>query len=128
MLEVELPLRALFESPRLSELAVNIEQARMVARGLQVPPFAKVSREGELPLSYAQQRLWFIDQLEPGSATYNIPFAVRLSGELDEQALQKSLNEIVQRHEVLRTSFPSKDGSLVSISGSIASCGPISST
>ena len=63
-----------------------------------------------MALSYAQQRLWFIDQLEPGSATYNIPSAVRLRGRLDEEALRRSLNEIVRRHEVLRTSFPSRDG------------------
>src|SRR5436853_6755045 len=54
--------------------------------------------------------MWFIDQLEPGSAAYNIPCAVRLSGRLDEEALRRSLNEIVMRHEALRTSFPSRDG------------------
>ena len=63
-----------------------------------------------MELSYAQQRLWFIDQMEPGSAAYNIPSAVRLRGRLDEEALRRSLNEIVSRHEVLRTSFPSGDG------------------
>ena len=71
---------------------------------------SRESRDGDLPLSYAQQRLWFIDQLEPGSAAYNIPCAVRLIGPLDAEALGRSLNEIVARHEVLRTSFPSRDG------------------
>jgi hypothetical protein len=63
-----------------------------------------------LPLSFAQQRLWFIDQLEPGSAAYNIPHAVRLRGVLDVEVLQRTLNEIVRRHEVLRTSFPAENG------------------
>jgi surfactin family lipopeptide synthetase A len=68
------------------------------------------SREGSLPLSFAQQRLWFLDQLDPGSAAYNIPCAVRLIGQLDVEALGRSLNEIIARHEILRTCFPSKDG------------------
>ncbi len=70
----------------------------------------RADRLKELPLSYAQQRLWFIDQLEPGSSAYNVPTAVRLRGLLDVAALRRCLNEIVRRHEVLRTSFPQRDG------------------
>ena len=70
----------------------------------------RAERTGDLPLSYAQQRLWFISQLEPESAAYNIPMALRLSGDLDRAALQTSLDAIVRRHEVLRTRFPSRDG------------------
>src|SRR5262249_21128412 len=61
-------------------------------------------------LSYAQQRLWFLDQLEPGSAAYNMPAPVRLSGRLDEAALGRALAEVVRRHEALRTTFASEDG------------------
>src|SRR5580700_662990 len=77
------------------------------------PGIPRRARTDLLPLSYAQQRLWFLDQLEPGKATYNIPCAVRLSGVLDVGALQESLQEIVRRHEVLRTSFPMKEGNPV---------------
>ena len=57
------------------------------------------------PLSFAQRRLWFLQQLEPSSAAYNVPFASRLSGRLDASALERALNEIVRRHEILRTTF-----------------------
>jgi hypothetical protein len=67
-------------------------------------------REGALPLSFAQQRLWFIDQLEPGGVFYNVPLAVRLTGRLDAQALGRTLTEVVRRHEVLRTTFESTGG------------------
>src|SRR5947199_3450117 len=69
-------------------------------------------REGEpLPLSFAQERLWFLDQLEPGSSTYNIPIALRMSGRLDTAALSAVLSEIVRRHAVLRTRFVQSGGS-----------------
>src|SRR5262249_14064216 len=76
----------------------------------EASPIEQASRIGDLPLSFAQQRLWFIDQLEPGSATYNIPFALRLEGELDVGAVAGSVSEIVRRHEAPRTTFPSPDG------------------
>src|SRR5262249_31386430 len=76
----------------------------------KVAPIVPVGREPDLPLSFAQQRLWFIDQLEPGRATYNVPGAVRLEGELDIEALRRSLEQIVRRHEVLRTRFVSVNG------------------
>jgi amino acid adenylation domain-containing protein/non-ribosomal peptide synthase protein (TIGR01720 family) len=74
------------------------------------PPLQPISRDGSLPLSFAQQRLWFLDQLEPGSPLYNIPTSYRVSGPLNIIALQESLNEIVRRHEVLRTSFYNLQG------------------
>jgi amino acid adenylation domain-containing protein len=107
---VDLPLRDIFESPTVATLASRIDHERQKGSLLESPPILRVRREIPLPLSYAQQRLWFIDQFEPGSATYNIPLAVRLLGELDKQALDRSLHEIVRRHEVLRTKFPQTDG------------------
>src|SRR5258708_36709492 len=72
---------------------------------LQVPPITRSARRNHLPLSFAQQRLWFLDQLEPGSPFYNMPRVVRMRGKLDIPALHRALNKIVERHESLRTSF-----------------------
>src|SRR6185369_9818538 len=79
------------------------------------PPLLPASREQELPLSYAQQRLWFLDQLAPGSLAYNIPLAVRLKGRLEVEALQRTLDEVVRRHEVLRTTFVEVNGAPVQV-------------
>ncbi len=81
----------------------------------RTPAIGPVSRSGEIPLSFAQQRLWFLDQLEGSNAVYNLPFALRLKGPLHVEALQKSLNEIVRRHEVLRTNFADNQGRPVQI-------------
>jgi amino acid adenylation domain-containing protein len=108
--KLELPLRALFEKPTVAALAAKIESARLASEGLSDLPLVSVSRDGWLPLSFAQERLWFFDQLEPGSAAYNIPRALRLKGALDTEALRRSLDEIVRRHEVLRATFLNEDG------------------
>jgi amino acid adenylation domain-containing protein len=109
--QVELPLRALFEHPTVSELGRKVEQAIEVGRGAQAPPLVRAPRDSRrLPLSFAQQRLWLIEQLEPGAATYNITGAVRLQGTLDLDALESAINEIVRRHEALRTRFEVEDG------------------
>ncbi|HEX2077170.1 MAG TPA: amino acid adenylation domain-containing protein, partial [Longimicrobium sp.] len=111
---VELPLRALFEGPTVAELAGRVEEMRRA--GLPVlPPVVPTERTGPLPLSFAQERLWFIDRLEPGSAVYNIPMAWRLGGALDQAALERALGEIVRRHEALRTVFREADGSPVQV-------------
>ncbi|HEU4556335.1 MAG TPA: amino acid adenylation domain-containing protein, partial [Longimicrobium sp.] len=111
---IELPLRALFERPTIAELAKAVEDE--LRKGLPVlPPVVPVERTGALPLSFAQERLWFLDRLEPGSAVYNIPVAWRLGGALDEAALERSLSEIVRRHEALRTVFREVDGSPVQV-------------
>ncbi|WP_460203568.1 amino acid adenylation domain-containing protein [Scytonema sp. NUACC21] len=107
---VELPLRVLFEAPTVAGLAEHIDTARRASGGLHTPPLVPIKRDTHLPLSFAQARLWFLDQLEPGSAVYNIPAAVRLSGSLDVAALQQSFNEIVRRHETLHTTFMRVDG------------------
>ncbi|MBV9109885.1 MAG: AMP-binding protein, partial [Gemmatimonadetes bacterium] len=107
---VELPLRALFEAPAVRALAARVDALRREAAGTLAPPLVPTAREGALPLSFAQQRLWFIDQLQPGSAAYNVAHALRLRGRLDEGALERSLNEVVRRHETLRTRFPGAEG------------------
>jgi amino acid adenylation domain-containing protein len=115
VLQVEVPLRSLFEAPTVAALAERVEQALYSKQGVEIPPLAPVSREQELPLSFAQQRLWFLDQLEPGSTVYNIPVAVRFSGRLNVEALEWSLQELVRRHESLRTTFHSPDGQPVQV-------------
>ena len=106
---VELPVRCVFESPTVAELSAAVEAARGEQRPA-MPPIEPLSREGALALSFAQERLWFLDQLEGPSAAYNIPAGLRLSGPLDVVALERSLGEMVRRHEVLRTSFPTVEG------------------
>ncbi len=108
---VEIPLRRLFEVPTVAGLAENIEVARRAGHELQAPPIVPIARDGDLPLSFAQQRLWFIDQLAPGDSAYNISAAIRLKGPLNVVALERSLSEIVKRHEALRTTFTIMDGS-----------------
>ena len=101
--QVELPLRAMFESPTIAEQALKVEHLQVDAHAL--PPVRRVPRDRSLPLSSAQQRLWFLNQLDPGSPYYNIPMALRLTGSLDADALKNALNEIIRRHEVLRTTY-----------------------
>ncbi|HEY0097017.1 MAG TPA: condensation domain-containing protein, partial [Archangium sp.] len=114
-LQVELPLRALFEATTVAELAERVEEAVRAGSGVKAPPLVRVQRTGALPLSYAQQRLWFLEQLEPGSAAYNMPMAVRLLGELDVRALEKSFSALVERHEALRTTFTEVEGEPVQV-------------
>ncbi|HEU4558131.1 MAG TPA: amino acid adenylation domain-containing protein, partial [Longimicrobium sp.] len=111
---VEVPLRALFEGPTVAELARRVEEMRRA--GLPVlPPVVPAGRTGALPLAFAQERLWFLDRLEPGSTTYNLGAARRLGGALDEAALERALGEVVRRHEALRTVFREVDGSPVQV-------------
>jgi amino acid adenylation domain-containing protein len=108
---VDLPLRRLLESPTIADLAASIETARQTSGALRIPPIEPAPRHEHLPLSFAQQRLWFIDQLESGGVAYNIPIIVRLTGTLNTPALHQSFTEILRRHEVLRTSFALVNGS-----------------
>ena len=91
---------------RKSEILDFLKQSA-ASRGSSLPPVRKVPREAgrSLPLSFAQNRLWFIDQMNPGNAAYNIPAAVRVEGQLDIALLERAFNEVVRRHEVLRTAF-----------------------
>ncbi|HVG44527.1 MAG TPA: condensation domain-containing protein, partial [Longimicrobium sp.] len=89
---------------------------KLVGDRSELPPIEPAAREGRLPLSFAQERLWFIDRLEPGSAVYNLPaVAWRPGSALDQAALERALGEVVRRHEVLRTTFAEVDGSPVQV-------------
>ena len=107
---IELPLRYLFESPTVEALASIVERERLSDHGIEAPPIERIARDQNLPLSFAQQRLWFLDQLEPNSPFYNIPSAMRLSGNLNKEVLEQGINEIVRRHETLRTTFKAVKG------------------
>ncbi|REG14197.1 amino acid adenylation domain-containing protein, partial [Archangium gephyra] len=108
---VELPLRTVFEAPTVERLAARVLEAK---RGIKAP-LKRVPRDGALPLSFAQQRLWFLDQLEQGSVFYNVPAVVRLRGELKTEALERSFEELVRRHEALRTTFRVENGEPVQV-------------
>jgi amino acid adenylation domain-containing protein len=107
---VEMPLRVLFEAPTVAAVASWIEEARHAGLRLELPPLVPAERPPALPPSFAQQALWFLDRLAPGQATFNMPIAVRVTGPLDVQAFERSLAEIVRRHEALRTQFVEIDG------------------
>jgi len=109
-LGVDLPLRALFEAPTLAALAARVEAERAAHEALEVLPIPVASRGGELPLSFAQQRLWLLEQIEPGSAAYHLAGAVEMRGQLDVEALRRALQMIVRRHESLRTRLPAEGG------------------
>jgi amino acid adenylation domain-containing protein len=102
---VTLPVREIFDQPTVSRLAASIFAALKAGEGSPAPPLQARPHEGPLPLSFAQQRLWFLDQLAPGSSVYNIPRSVLLTGTLHLPVLARAAAEIVRRHEVLRTTF-----------------------
>jgi amino acid adenylation domain-containing protein len=108
--EAELPLGDFFKTPTIAALAERIEQARHDKQSLQALPISRVSRDGNLALSFAQERLWFLEQLEPGNSAYNMFSAHRFTGQLDVQALELSFNEMIRRHESWRTVFEAEDG------------------
>ena len=105
-LGVDLPLRAVFETPTIAGLARAAEEAARAGHGVVAPPIRRREREGEPPLSFAQEYMWLIEQLEETGAAFFTPIPVRLRGSLDVPALGKSLDEVVRRHEALRTAFP----------------------
>ena len=107
---VEPSLREFIEEPTVAGLAKLVDREMAAGAGVKVPPIGPAPRDGPVPASFAQQRLWFLDQLQPGSAAYNIPTAVRLVGVLDVGLLRRALNEVVRRHESLRTTFAATGG------------------
>src|SRR6185369_6227096 len=112
---IEIPLRDLFEAPALSDLAARVDSALRAGALSAAPPLVPVPREGPLPLSFAQQRLWFIDRFQPGGALYNMPVALRIEGPLSAEVLSRCLGEVTRRHEALRTVFAMQDGAPVQV-------------
>ncbi|HEX6290022.1 MAG TPA: MupA/Atu3671 family FMN-dependent luciferase-like monooxygenase, partial [Herpetosiphonaceae bacterium] len=101
----ELALRSVFETPTLAELALLVDQAMAPSERRRLPPIARVARDGPLPLSFAQERLWFVEQLDTTTSPYTMSTVLRLRGALDVAALEQSFNLLIQRHETLRTTF-----------------------
>ncbi|MGB3292554.1 MAG: amino acid adenylation domain-containing protein [Phormidesmis sp.] len=110
-LGIELPLRYVFEYPTIAVLSAQVERVRQEERESSSLAIQSVDRPTELPLSFTQQRLWFLDQLAEGQTAYNMPAAIRLDGQLNEAALAQAMVAIIQRHEVLRTTFHESDTS-----------------
>ncbi|HEY2736980.1 MAG TPA: amino acid adenylation domain-containing protein, partial [Thermoanaerobaculia bacterium] len=115
---VELPLRTFFEAPSVASAAAEISRLRLGGGEADVPPILSmtpVPRDGRLPLSFAQERLWFLDRLEARTLAYNEAAAFRMEGPLDIAAFRGALDEILLRHESLRTAFPEVDGEAVQV-------------
>ncbi|HEV7509453.1 MAG TPA: amino acid adenylation domain-containing protein [Thermoanaerobaculia bacterium] len=107
---VEIALRRLFEAPTIAGLAAVVEEAQRQRQGIHLPPLVPAPRDAEIPLSFAQERMWLLNQLDAGTSAYNTGRAVRLAGRLDIGVLARCLNELVRRHESLRTTFATVDG------------------
>ena len=114
-LKVEVPVRSIFEAPTLEQFARLIEEQISHGQQSEIAAITKVSRDGELPLSYSQHRMWFIEQLSSGVGALNIALGVRLKGALNVPALEQTFSEIIRRHEGLRTVFPEVDTQPVQI-------------
>ncbi|MEC3420879.1 amino acid adenylation domain-containing protein, partial [Bacillus cereus] len=108
--QIKLPVRELFEYSTVEALSKRIDQLRKGSEKREIPPLMPMERGGNIPLSYAQQRLWFIDQFAPNSALYNMPMACRLTGNWLPEALELGWNQLIERHESLRTVFYEEDG------------------
>ncbi|HEY0736692.1 MAG TPA: amino acid adenylation domain-containing protein, partial [Herpetosiphonaceae bacterium] len=110
-LSVDLPLRQVFAAPTVAELAQHIATLRADDQSQpDAPPIRPIDRSRPLPLSFSQERLWFLDQLEPNSSLYSIPFVLRVTGRLALHAFEASLSTMISRHEILRTTFKLADG------------------
>ncbi|WP_157224258.1 non-ribosomal peptide synthetase [Nocardia paucivorans] len=101
-LDTRIGVRDLFEAPGVAALAARLHPGTGTAR----PPLAQTTRPEHVPLSLAQQRMWVLNRMDPDSAAYNLPFAIRLSGALDPTALERAVGDVLERHEALRTRFP----------------------
>ncbi|HEX6039302.1 non-ribosomal peptide synthetase, partial [Longimicrobium sp.] len=115
--DVEIPIRTIFEAPRLREMAERLEDAILATLDVEMADdgIEPVDRGEPLPLSFAQERMWFLDRLLPGNAVYAMPLRVRLTGALDAEALRRAMQDLVHRHEALRTVFPDRGGRAVQV-------------
>lgn len=102
---IQLPISAFFENPTVANLAEHIRQMRAKGKYYELPPISDADRSLPIPCSFAQERMWFIHQLDPQSSAYNIGLPVRMKGSLDKTALLKCFSEVFRRHESLRTIF-----------------------
>ena len=109
-LKIELPVRSIFEAPSLAEFSQVVQEQLSHGQNTEYSPIVRVPRDGELPLSLSQQRMWFFDKLASGTSAFNIALGVRLKGALNVQALEQTFGEIIRRHEGLRTVFQEENG------------------
>ncbi|KIO65387.1 Long-chain-fatty-acid--CoA ligase [Caldibacillus thermoamylovorans] len=119
---VDLSLRTLFEYTTVKELSMEIEKLLAGENHNKLPELKKVPRDEIIPLSYAQQRLWFFDKLTPQSALYNIPLGIKINGALQIEALERSVNRLIARHETLRTTIQEIDGKASQVIAPIQEC------
>jgi hypothetical protein len=117
VLKVDLAVRSLFETPTIAALAVEVGVQRAALSDRAATQLTQVPRENgrPIPLSFAQQRLWLLEQLEGELVAYNVPYAVRLSGPLGVESLRRAIETILHRHEPLRTTFRLQDGELAQV-------------
>lgn len=106
ILKVDLPIRSLFEAPTVEQFSELIQEQLSQGKQIELTDISRVSRDGDLPLSFSQQRMWFFEQLVSGGASFHIPLGVRFKGALNTTALEQTFSEIIRRHEGLRTVFP----------------------
>ena len=107
---IDVALRKLFELPTVAGLAQHIDILRHSQFGTNIAPIVRVDRTQALPLSFSQRRLWYLQKVDPNLSAYNIPAVFRIKGDLDSAALEQALNEIIARHEVLRSYVKEVDG------------------
>jgi len=108
--QIELPLVSLFENPSVAGLAAEVARVVRSEQRTEILPIRPVPRDRDFPLSFAQERLWFLCKLDPNNTSYYIPRALRITGPFDVAVLERTFTEIVRRHEILRTTFPLVDG------------------
>jgi len=118
----EVPLRVLFDAPTIAELAQELETIIRDGRAPELAAIVPVPRDGPLPLSMNQEHLWQLDQMIPGTHFFNIPYVYQLTGDLNIDALERAIREIVRRHEILRTIFSELDGCPIQVIKEVSDC------
>ena len=113
--QVDLPVHLIFENPTVAELAGTITGVSFELKGYSFPPIIPINRDVDIPLSFSQERIWFINEFHTGILAYNFEAVLWFKGVLKVEILEKSLNEILRRHEIYRTTFPSKNGQPIQV-------------